>query len=106
MSPQLANILHYEDNVFHHAGDMRHAMCLELVLASAMCLEYHVLGAPQKLPAVAVWSLGLRAVHSIAGTWDGLCSLVIAKRKAVGDRWCDFVGMAVDLGHGDTSRRY
>ena len=73
VAPQLANILHYEDNVFHHAGDMRHAMCLEL--GACLC---HVLGAPQKLPTVAVWSLGLRAVHSIAGTGDGLCSLVIA----------------------------
>ena len=92
VAPQLANTLHYEGNVLHHAGDMRHAMCLEL--ACAMCLELdaclcHVLGAPQKLPAVAVCSLGLRAVHSIAGTWDGLCSPVIAKRKAVGDRRCD-----------------
>ena len=85
------------------------AMCLEL--DCAMCLELgaclcHVLGAPQKLPAVAVWSLGLRALHSIAGTWDGLCSLVIAKRKAVGDRRCDFVEMAVDLGYEDSSRGY
>ena len=99
VAPQLANILHYEDNVFHHAGDMRHVMCLEL--GACLC---HVLGAPQKLPAVTVWSLGLRAVHSIAGTWDGLCSLVIAKRQAFGDRWCDFVGMAVDLGHGHNTR--
>ena len=77
-----------------------------LVLACAMCLEYYVLGAPQKLPAVAVWPLGLRAVHSIAGTWDELCSLVIAKQQAVGDRRCDFVEMAVDLGYEDSSRGY
>ena len=27
--PKLADILHYEDNVLHHTGDMQHAMCLE-----------------------------------------------------------------------------
>ena len=81
-----------------------------LELACAMCLEYHVCAwSTAKVAScgcLAVWSLGPRAVHSIAGTWDGLCSLVIAKRKAVGDRRCDFVEMAVDLGYEDSSRGY